>query len=143
MAALREAKAAAVEAEDYDEAKRLKSAIDRCFWIFMLRGPTWKKTTKEQNKRHCDTASCASTTPVGYIPRAIISRYQWSGCESRAACGRLAAVGGQLGQLEAAKADAIAREDYDAAKALKVRNNETIGIPCPRWTLSLKMNPLC
>jgi hypothetical protein len=33
---------------------------------------------------------------------------------------RLVAVGGQLGQLEAAKAAAIAREDYDAAKALKV-----------------------
>jgi hypothetical protein len=33
---------------------------------------------------------------------------------------RLMAVGGQLGQLEAAKAAAIAREDYDAAKALKV-----------------------
>lgn len=44
---------------------------------------------------------------------------------SRVTCGfgagRLAVVGSKLGQLEADKADAIRREDYDAAKALKSR----------------------
>ena len=35
--------------------------------------------------------------------------------------GRLTVVGSKLGQLEADKADAIRREDYDAAKALKSR----------------------
>lgn len=131
---LQEEKAAAVAAENYDEAKRLKLAIDRC------------------TRLHCDSCTGAATLTLplehgvkagqsnvlSHLPNDIrsgtfscpVTRARRNISPSARTLSklrciswrcRLTVVGSKLGQLEADKADAIRREDYDAAKALKQR----------------------
>lgn len=124
IAELQQLKAAAVQAEDYDEAKRLKAAVDR-LCSFGALFPPWVG-------RHAGTCAQQVVVMVGAAPgRARPGSGRRRACQPGGQCAETYAgnkpslpsepwhPGARIAALESRKTAAVAEEDYDTAKEIK------------------------